>query len=57
MSSEERNTWVSVVVSLGAYVTYLAIILRRAAETPLAEVLYASTLFWTIGIAIVATIG
>lgn len=56
MSSEERNTWVSVVVSLGAYVTYLAIILRRAAETPLAEVSYASTLLWTIGIAIVARI-
>jgi hypothetical protein len=52
MSFEEKGTWVSVLVTVGAYVAYLIIVLGRADGTPLTEVSYVSTLLWTIGIAI-----
>ncbi|MBT2514874.1 hypothetical protein [Arthrobacter sp. ISL-30] len=57
MGSEERSAWIMLVVSLAAYVTYLAIILGRAAGAPLHEVPYVATMLWTIGGAIVASIG
>jgi len=56
MTSEEKNAWVMLVVAAGAYGVYLAVILAGAANTPLAEVPYASAILWTIGGAIVANI-
>ena len=56
MSFEEKNTWVYAAVSLLAYGAYLAIILGRAQDVPLAEVPYAGTMLWTIGAAIAASI-
>lgn len=44
------------VVSVGAFAAYLAIILRRADDGPLADVSYASTMLWSIGAAIVVSI-
>ena len=56
MSFEEKRTWIMAVVTVGVYATYLAIILGRAQGTPLTEVSYVSTLLYTIGAAIVASI-
>lgn len=56
MSFEEKRTWMMAVVTVGAYATYLAIILGRAESTPLTEVPYVSTLLWTIGAAIAVSI-
>ncbi len=56
MSFEEKGTWVYLVVSVGTYAAYLAIILGRADGEPLTEVPYVSTMLWTIGIAIVLSI-
>jgi cell division protein FtsW (lipid II flippase) len=56
MSSEEKSAWVMLVVAACAYAIYLAIILERAANTPLADVPYVSTMLWTIGGAIVVNI-
>jgi hypothetical protein len=56
MSFEEKGTWVYLVVTVGTYGAYLAVILGRADGIPLAEVSYVSTMLWTIGIAIVLSI-
>jgi hypothetical protein len=56
MSYEERNVWVSLVVSVLAYAVYVAVVLARARDTPLTEVAYAGPLLWSIGGAIVAAI-
>ncbi|MGS2648861.1 hypothetical protein [Streptosporangium sp. G12] len=54
MAFEEKRAWVMIVVSIGAYTIYVAIVLSRAGDGPLADVAYAGTLLWTIGGAIVA---
>ena len=56
MSFEEKGAWIMAVVSPTAYLAYLAVILGRADGTPLAEVSYVSTMLWSIGAAIVASI-
>jgi hypothetical protein len=54
MSYEEKGTWVHLTVSLGAYLVYLAVILGRAGDGPLAEVAYAAPMLWALGAGIVA---
>ncbi|MGH2766316.1 MAG: hypothetical protein ACRDKA_10445 [Actinomycetota bacterium] len=56
MSFEEKNTWIFAVVTVGAYVAYLATILGRAQAAPFAEVPYVGAMLWTIGAAIAASI-
>ena len=56
MSYEEKGTWVYLVTSAGAYAVYLAIILGRVADTPVADVSYPAVLLWTAGASIVASI-
>lgn len=56
MSFEEKGAWIMAVVAPTAYLAYLAVILGRADGTPLAEVSYVSTMLWSIGAAIVASI-
>jgi len=56
MSYEERGLWVYLLVTVGTYVTYVAIILGRADGVPLADVSYVATLLWSIGIAIAVNI-
>lgn len=51
---EEKRAWIMLVVSVAAYAVYLAIVLGRAGQVPLAEVPYVSPLLWSIGGAIVA---
>ncbi|MFI6587830.1 hypothetical protein [Embleya sp. NPDC050493] len=56
MAFEEKRAWIMAVVTVCAYATYLAVVVGRAGNAPLAEVSYASTLVWTIGAAILAAI-
>ena len=56
MSYEERNIWVSVVVSALAYTAYVVVVLNRARDMPLTEVAYVGPLLWSIGGAIVVSI-
>ncbi len=56
MSFKEKSTWIMAVITVGAYVAYLNIILGRADNAPLIGVPYASTLLWTIGAVMVASI-
>jgi len=46
-SYEERRTWIYLVTSAGGYAVYLAIVLGRAAQTPVAHVSYIPSLLWT----------
>jgi hypothetical protein len=56
MAFEEKRAWVMALVAIGAYATYVVVILGRADGVPVAEVPYASTLLWTIAAAILAAI-
>ncbi|MFI7443922.1 hypothetical protein [Nonomuraea indica] len=56
MAFEEKRAWVMIMVSVGAYAIYVATVLGRVGDTPLADVAYAGALLWTIGGAIVAAI-
>ena len=56
MSYEERNIWVSGVVSVLAYTAYVVVVLNRARDVPLTEVAYVAPLLWSIGGAIVVSI-
>ncbi|MGI9271979.1 MAG: hypothetical protein ACR2QT_09395 [Woeseiaceae bacterium] len=56
MSFKEKSTWIMAVLTVGAYLVYLSVILGRAENTQLTEVPYIATLLWTIGAVIVASI-
>ena len=56
MTYEEKGKWVYLTVSTLAFVTYVGIILSKAQNMALAEVSYASTLLWVLGISITVTI-
>jgi hypothetical protein len=56
MTLEEKRAWIRMIVSVAAYAVYVTIIVNRADGRPLADVPYAGTLLWTIGIAIAASI-
>jgi len=56
MSYEEKGVWVYLVVAIGTYVSYLAVILGRAGGIPVTDVAYVSPILWTIGIAIALSI-
>jgi hypothetical protein len=55
MSYEEKGAWVYLVVVVGTYGAYLAVILGRAGGVPLARVAYVAPMLWIIGISIVLT--
>ncbi|WP_455353093.1 hypothetical protein [Streptomyces sp. SYSU K217416] len=56
MTFEEKRAWIMAMVAIGAYATYLALVLGRAGDIPLTEVSYVSTLLWTIGAAVAVSI-
>lgn len=55
MSYEEKGTWAYLVAVAGAYAVYLAIILGRLQDTPVAQVPYAWVLLWTTVASVVAS--
>jgi hypothetical protein len=56
VAHEEKRSWIMVVVAVLSYATYLAIVLGRAANGPLAAVDYRSALLWCVGGSIVVSI-
>jgi len=56
MTYEEKGVWVYLVVTLGAYGTYLAIVLGQIATVPIADIDYTPALLWTIGASIAGAI-
>ena len=53
---EQKGRWVYLVVTLGVYGAYLAVILGRARTAGLSDVDYVAPLLWSLGIAIAASI-
>jgi len=56
MASEERSSWVMVIVATTAYVIYLSLVLSGGATLPLAPADYGWQVLWTILGAIVVTV-
>ncbi|HEY2556531.1 MAG TPA: hypothetical protein VGI08_05450 [Diaminobutyricibacter sp.] len=56
MSSEERSSWVMVVVATVVYVIYAAVVLSQASGIPLTAVDYVPAMLWAIGSSILASI-
>jgi len=56
MAHQEKRAWIMLVVTLVVYPGYVVLVLRNAAGAPLVDATYASTLLWSIGIAIAANI-
>ncbi|MER3442838.1 MAG: hypothetical protein C4333_01410 [Meiothermus sp.] len=56
MTYEEKGTWVFLVVSVAAFVGYLAWLVGQLLGTPPAEIAYAHPMLWAIGGAAVASI-
>ncbi|MFD1543791.1 hypothetical protein [Nonomuraea guangzhouensis] len=56
MTHEEKRAWIRLVVAVVGYAAYVVIIVSRANGRSLPEVPYATTLLWTVGAAIVASI-
>jgi hypothetical protein len=54
MSYEEKGAWVYIVVFLGTFIAYVAVIVGRATSsaTALADVPYRGPLLWSMGISI-----
>ena len=55
MSYREKGAWVYLVVTVGAFAVYVAVILNRAGGRALADVAYVAPMLWTIGLSIVAS--
>jgi branched-subunit amino acid ABC-type transport system permease component len=56
MTHEEKRAWIRLVVAVLGYTVYVAIMVSRVDGRPLPDVPYVSTLLWTVGAAIVASI-
>ena len=56
MTHEEKRAWIRLVVAVLAYSAYVALIASRADGRSLPDMPYASTLLWTVGAAIAASI-
>lgn len=56
MSAEERTTWATGIVTMGALAAYLVVVMNRAGGGSPAEVRYVPIMLWTFGISIVASI-
>jgi hypothetical protein len=56
VAPEEKRAWVMAAVAIVTYAGYLAVVLGRAADTPLPDVPYVSALLWSVGISIAASI-
>jgi hypothetical protein len=56
MTHEEKRAWTMLVVAVVAYSAYVVTIVSRANGHPLPDVPYATTLLWSVGAAIAASI-
>jgi len=56
MDTEQKSSWIQMILAIAAYATYLVLLLGRAGETPFPETPYVDLLLWTIVGSIVASI-
>ncbi|GGX07639.1 hypothetical protein [Streptomyces chryseus] len=56
MALEEKRAWSMLLVAIVSYAVFLALVLGRAGDEPLARTPYVAALLWTVGGAIVANI-
>jgi hypothetical protein len=56
MSYDEKRVWIYLLSAVGSYAVYVAIVLRRAASTPITQVHYVPALLWATGVSIVVSI-
>lgn len=56
MPFDEKSAWIMAVLAAAMYSAYVAVILGRADDSPLAEVPYVSTMLWAMGASIAASI-
>ncbi|MFF8266717.1 hypothetical protein ACF059_04910 [Streptomyces sp. NPDC016562] len=56
MAVEEKRAWIMIVVAIVSYGAYLAVVLGRSGDGPLAQQPYVAALLWTVGASIVASI-
>lgn len=56
MTLEEKRAWIRLVVSVGAYAAYVAIVLSRLNDHGVDDVGYAAPLLWSVGAAIAGAI-
>jgi hypothetical protein len=56
VTHEEKRAWIIGLLAVGTYVPYLAVVAGRVADTPVAEVSYASAMLWAVGVSIGASI-
>jgi hypothetical protein len=56
MDTEQKSSWIQLILAIATYATYLVLLLGRAGVTPFPETPYVDLLLWTIGGSIVASI-
>ena len=56
MTHQEKRAWILLVTSVVSYIVYAVVIVGRARGRQLPDVAYATTMLWTIGAAIAASI-
>jgi hypothetical protein len=56
MDTEQKSSWIQLILAIATYATYLVLLLGRAGETAIPETPYVDLLLWTIGGSIVASI-
>ncbi len=56
MDTEEKSSWIQLILAIAAYGTYLVLLLGRLGDAPFPETPYVDLLLWTIGGSIVASI-
>lgn len=56
MPFEEKSAWIMAVLAIGTYAAYTGVTLGRAGDIPFAEVAYVSTMLWSVGASIAASI-
>ena len=53
---EEKSAWIMLVLAVGTYAGYAAVVWRRARHVALTDVAYVSPMLWAIGISILLSI-
>ncbi len=56
MDTEQKSSWIQLILAVAAYSTYLVLLLGRAGATPFPETPYVDLVLWTIGGSIIASI-
>lgn len=56
MSYEEKGVWAYLAAALGSFAVYVAVVLSRAGDGPLAEVAYVTPMLWTVAVSVGITV-